>query len=42
MRRLLPFDDEIAFLRGEIYMRDVEPGMQRLTAFHALFEPYLR
>jgi DNA polymerase III subunit epsilon len=26
-------DDEIAFLRSEIYMRDVEPGVQRLTAF---------
>lgn len=26
-------DDEIAFLRAEIYMRDVEPGVQRLTAF---------
>nr|WP_245477262.1 3'-5' exonuclease [Bradyrhizobium guangzhouense] len=26
-------DDEIAFLRTEIYMSDVEPGVQRLTAF---------
>ncbi|QQO24496.1 3'-5' exonuclease [Bradyrhizobium diazoefficiens] len=26
-------DDEIAFLRAEIYMRDVEPSVQRLTAF---------
>ncbi|AWO92705.1 MULTISPECIES: 3'-5' exonuclease [Bradyrhizobium] len=26
-------DDEIAFLRTEIYMRDVEPSVQRLTAF---------
>ncbi|MBR0737010.1 3'-5' exonuclease [Bradyrhizobium liaoningense] len=26
-------DTEIAFLRSEIYMRDVEPGVQRLTAF---------
>jgi hypothetical protein len=26
-------DDEIAFLRTEIYMRDVDPGVQRLTAF---------
>lgn len=26
-------DEEIAFLRSEIYMRDVEPGVQRLTAF---------
>lgn len=25
-------DDEIAFLRTSIYMRDVEPGVQRLTA----------
>ncbi|WP_275174482.1 3'-5' exonuclease [Bradyrhizobium sp. CSS354] len=25
--------DEIAFLRTEIYMSDVEPGLQRLTAF---------
>ncbi|MCK1595316.1 3'-5' exonuclease [Bradyrhizobium sp. 164] len=26
-------DDEIVFLRNEIYMRDVDPGVQRLTAF---------
>jgi DNA polymerase-3 subunit epsilon len=26
-------DDEIAFLRTEIYMRDVDPSVQRLTAF---------
>ncbi|WOH56903.1 MULTISPECIES: hypothetical protein [Bradyrhizobium] len=26
-------DDEIAFLRTEIYLRDVEPRLQRLTAF---------
>lgn len=26
-------DDEIAFLRTEIYMQDVEPTVQRLTAF---------
>ncbi|MCP2216216.1 3'-5' exonuclease [Bradyrhizobium elkanii] len=26
-------DDEIAFLRAEIYLRDVEPRLQRLTAF---------
>lgn len=26
-------DDEIAFLHTEIWMRDVEPGVQRLTAF---------
>jgi len=26
-------DDEITFLRTEIYMRDVEPSVQRLTAF---------
>ncbi|MDA9479656.1 DNA polymerase III subunit epsilon [Bradyrhizobium sp. CCBAU 65884] len=26
-------DDEIAFLRSEIYMQDVEPTVQRLTAF---------
>ncbi|MCW2082411.1 UNVERIFIED_ORG: DNA polymerase-3 subunit epsilon [Bradyrhizobium japonicum] len=26
-------DDEIAFLRTEIYMRDLEPTVQRLTAF---------
>lgn len=26
-------DDELAFLRAEIYMRDVEPSVQRLTAF---------
>lgn len=26
-------DDEIAFLKAEIYMRDVEPSVQRLTAF---------
>lgn len=26
-------DDEIAFLRTEIYMSDVEPSVQRLTAF---------
>lgn len=26
-------DDEIAFLRTQIYMQDVEPGVQRLTAF---------
>ncbi|WP_439410157.1 3'-5' exonuclease [Bradyrhizobium sp. DASA03076] len=26
-------DDEIAFLRAEIYMQDVEPTVQRLTAF---------
>lgn len=26
-------DDEVAFLRTEIYMRDVEPSVQRLTAF---------
>ncbi|MBR1292853.1 MULTISPECIES: 3'-5' exonuclease [Bradyrhizobium] len=26
-------DDEIAFLRTEIYMQDVEPNVQRLTAF---------
>lgn len=26
-------DDEIAFLQAEIYTRDVEPGVQRLTAF---------
>jgi DNA polymerase-3 subunit epsilon len=26
-------DDEIAFLRTEIYMKDVEPTVQRLTAF---------
>jgi DNA polymerase-3 subunit epsilon len=26
-------DDEIAFLRTEIYLRDVEPQMQTLTAF---------
>ncbi|MGC2087045.1 MAG: 3'-5' exonuclease [Bradyrhizobium sp.] len=28
------YDDEIAFLRAEIYMRDVEPSVQRLTAFN--------
>ncbi|MBR1325708.1 3'-5' exonuclease [Bradyrhizobium ottawaense] len=27
------FHDEITFLRTEIYTRDVEPGVQRLTAF---------
>lgn len=27
-------DDEVAFLRTEIYMRDVEPSVQRLTAFN--------
>ncbi|RXH05957.1 3'-5' exonuclease [Bradyrhizobium vignae] len=26
-------DDEIAFLRTQIYMQDIEPGVQRLTAF---------
>jgi DNA polymerase-3 subunit epsilon len=26
-------DDEIAFLRTEIYMQNVEPTVQRLTAF---------
>ncbi|MHC2623950.1 DNA polymerase-3 subunit epsilon [Bradyrhizobium huanghuaihaiense] len=26
-------DDEIAFLRAEIYMREVEPSVQRLTTF---------
>jgi DNA polymerase-3 subunit epsilon len=26
-------DDEIAFLRAEIYARDVEPRFQALTAF---------
>ena len=26
-------DDEIAFLKGEIYLRDVEPRLQTLTAF---------
>ncbi|WP_369539497.1 hypothetical protein [Bradyrhizobium japonicum] len=26
-------NDEIAFLRTEIYMQDVEPTVQRLTAF---------
>lgn len=26
-------DDEIAFLKTEIYLRDVEPRTQRLTAF---------
>lgn len=26
-------DEEIAFLRSEIYVRDVEPGVQRLTAY---------
>ena len=26
-------DDEISFLRREIYLRDVEPRLQRLTAF---------
>ena len=26
-------DDEIAFLRAQIYMRDIEPTVQRLTAF---------
>ncbi|MEY9753831.1 3'-5' exonuclease [Bradyrhizobium yuanmingense] len=27
------YDDEIAFLRSEIYVEDVEPAVQRLTAF---------
>jgi hypothetical protein len=26
-------DDEIAFLRTKIYIRDVEPSVQRLTAY---------
>ena len=26
-------DDEIAFLKTEIYLRDVEPSVQTLTAF---------
>jgi DNA polymerase-3 subunit epsilon len=26
-------DEQLAFLRTQIYMRDVEPGVQRLTAF---------
>ena len=26
-------DDEIAFLKAEIYLRDVEPRLQTLTAF---------
>jgi DNA polymerase-3 subunit epsilon len=26
-------DDEIAFLKTEIYLRDVEPRLQTLTAF---------
>lgn len=26
-------DDEIVFLRTQIYMKDVEPGVQKLTAF---------
>jgi DNA polymerase-3 subunit epsilon len=26
-------DDEISFLRTQIYMQDVEPTVQRLTAF---------
>ena len=26
-------DDEVAFLKSEIYLRDVEPRLQTLTAF---------
>jgi DNA polymerase III subunit epsilon len=26
-------DDEVAFLKTEIYLRDVEPSVQTLTAF---------
>lgn len=29
----IALDDEIAFLRSQIYMQDVEPTVQRLTAF---------
>ena len=29
----ITLDDEIAFLKTEIYLRDVEPRLQTLTAF---------
>jgi DNA polymerase-3 subunit epsilon len=29
----IALDDEIAFLKTEIYLRDVEPRLQTLTAF---------
>ena len=28
-----PLDDEIEFLKTHIYLRDVEPSVQTLTAF---------